>query len=412
MTSIDETDPTVWLPTIISEAEKLASTLKSLAAQLGSSWIKASSSSRIGDREQEELERKKVTDCCRKLRTAVTVTQMKIKKLDKKMVSRYSQSYGSAAELDAHSETSISPRRDERLLLKIKNFREAGREEGYYAEIRASPLNTTESRSDKKATNDSRISRSKTDDLKKATSPVPTASEESSSSDIQQLQCTSPHVVESIEEVNPLELSPMDLQNEDEEEIEQMVVDSNEMPLKDTQISVKKAPDLKSTNQPQRNSTKAKMSAVNVSEENGSKEDASITSPPVTPKRPASGLQEAEELSTNSGEKQLTSVSNSERKPFRLKLKVKRSVDLNAKARHELLNDSEDSDDSLGDLSLSPRVKKTPKRNRSISLGLDDPKLKAECAVVIERINNPVIIFYSVNRSIHFFIHLFFFLFF
>ena len=50
------------------------------------------------------------------------------------------------------------------------------------------------------------------------------------------------------------------------------------------------------------------------------------------------------------------------------------------------------SGDSTGDFSLSPRAKKTPKRNRPAFLGLDDLKLKAECAVVIERINNPVLI--------------------
>ena len=100
MTSIDETDPTVWLPTIISEAEKLASTLKSLAAQLGSSWMKASSSSRIGEREKQELERMKVTDCFQKLRTAVDQIQMNMKKLDTAKVSHYRGD----TELDIHSE--------------------------------------------------------------------------------------------------------------------------------------------------------------------------------------------------------------------------------------------------------------------------------------------------------------------
>jgi hypothetical protein len=63
---------------------------------------------------------------------------------------------------------------------------------------------------------------------------------------------------------------------------------------------------------------------------------------------------------------------------------------LNEKARLELLRESSDSDDSLSELKLSPRVKRTKKR-RSIPLGLeDDPKLKAECAVVVNRITNLV----------------------
>jgi hypothetical protein len=65
-------------------------------------------------------------------------------------------------------------------------------------------------------------------------------------------------------------------------------------------------------------------------------------------------------------------------------------IDLNEKARLELLRESSDSDDSLAELKLSPRVKRTKKR-RSIPLGLeDDPKLKAECAVVVNRITNLV----------------------
>lgn len=64
----------------------------------------------------------------------------------------------------------------------------------------------------------------------------------------------------------------------------------------------------------------------------------------------------------------------------------------NEKLRRELLKDSsEESDDSCPEFNSSPRVKRTLKRNRSVPAELeDDPKLKAGCAVVLDRIDKLV----------------------
>ena len=347
MPSADDSDLTVWLPTIISQAAELVSSLNMLAAQVGNSWISSTSiSSRIGEREQQELERMKVTDCCQKLRSAVNQIQMKMKKLDTAKVSRYRGD----TKLDIHSEefTPGSSCLVERVVA----------------------LSTAESRSDKNATNDSRKNLCKSDDLEDGT-PVSTASEESPLSEIQQLQRTSSQPIGSDEEVTLPEFSSVNLQNEDEKGIEQMGK-SNETPLKNSQEN--ESPNLKFLSQPQRNAAETEMSAANVSGGNGggNLEDQFMTSPPVSPKRFASDPQKIQEGLSKSGEKQLTFVSTSVRKPSKLKLKPKRSVDLNEKARNELLNDSEDSDESFGNFVLSQRVKKTAKskENRIISLGL------------------------------------------
>ena len=51
-----------------------------------------------------------------------------------------------------------------------------------------------------------------------------------------------------------------------------------------------------------------------------------------------------------------------------------------------------ESDDSIGDFSLSPQSKKTRTKNRPAFLGIDDPTLKAKSSVVLERINYQVLI--------------------
>jgi hypothetical protein len=321
----DSDDPAVWLPAIISEAENIASYCKSLTTKVGNRWLKTPTfnfgHSMNG---QDYTEKARVTEICRKLRNAVNVTRMNMKKLDKAIVSRYSHSYGNTVDLDTRPKSSFSPRHDSRVILKIKNYRkETDREEEYYAEIRGSSLNSSELPPETMEGNDEEDSVS--DNHLELANSAP--SEDSSNSAL-------PHpILETIEETSQPEL-PSEHQV-DHEENQQRTSDSN---VKEVEFG--------------------------------------------TPTKVEPTPSEKESVATE--ETPIPSAGKSS------KLKLKKSIDPNKKAFHELLISS-DSDDSLGDFSLSPRAKKTPKRNRPAFLGLDDPKLKAECAVVIERIDNPVL---------------------
>ena len=359
----DSDDPAVWLPAIISEAENIASYCKSFTTK-ASRWLKNPNITVNG---QDYTEKARVTEICRKLRTAANVTRMNMKKLDKAIVSRYSHSYGSAVDLDNRSKTSaasktssstasaLSPRSDSRVILKIKNYRkETDREEGYYAEIRASPL-----RSDKKEEN---VTTSKEGSTRDNHVDQKTDSMQKDSSNSVLLHPTS----ESVEETSQAELPLVHL--EDNEETQQVANDSND---KEVEAHTE-------------DSNKPRSVAMNP-HSSGTKE-SEATAPATPTKLESTPVKESAAIE----EEPIPSTS----KHSKLKLKkpmVSIPIDANKKAK-DLLLDTSESDDSIGDFSLSPRAKKTPKRNRPAFLGLDDPKLKAECAVVIERINNPVLI--------------------
>ena len=75
----------------------------------------------------------------------MATAQMNMKLVDKKIVGKYKQTYGSSVDIDVESEEMSSQSADQspsskRLVLKIKNFRESKKKDDYYAEIRDSPL--------------------------------------------------------------------------------------------------------------------------------------------------------------------------------------------------------------------------------------------------------------------------------
>ena len=155
VTEEDDTEPSVWLPACIAEVEKLATRCKTIAAKVGNNWVKqgaAEVSTVVA--EASDLDKAKVVDCCRQMRQfakAVTAAQTHMEMLEKKIVRRYTRTYGSAMEIEvdsnsdseassSHSNSDTAPSvQSEKIVLKIKNFREDNRKQDYYAEIRNSP---------------------------------------------------------------------------------------------------------------------------------------------------------------------------------------------------------------------------------------------------------------------------------
>ena len=149
----------VWLPACIAEAEKLAAYCKSMATKANNVWLRTAENGANGlgsSNEDADSEKLTVIKCCRNLRKAVATAQSNMNLLEKKIVHNYQRSYGTTAEIDltdadndndsvscassSHTTTAGGDPLPKRLVLKIKNFREASKKEDYYAEIRGSPL--------------------------------------------------------------------------------------------------------------------------------------------------------------------------------------------------------------------------------------------------------------------------------
>ena len=333
----DNNEPSVWLPACITQVEKLAADCKLLASKVNSIWTKETS----GTEQSNSLDKAKVLSCCRQLRRAVATAQSNMKMVEKKIVRKYTRTYGSAADIDIDSDSdsesesysnsnALSP---QRLVLKIKNFREANRKQDYYAEIRGSP-NLTEVCKDVRQTGNDKTATSEMSDalernnlnlVDDETEPYnDTSSEKSITSAATEKQINT--LQSDSCEWNPLSLL----------ETESNAVNSKEMAL------------------------------------DKSSPDHSCSKPSAEP--------DSDKLGASS--------QSAKSKDKATKLKSEKHLDKNESARRNLLNDSSsDSDDSLIDVKvLSPRFKRTSKRNQRRVAKSDEVTLNSECAVGLDKI--------------------------
>ncbi|KAI9562242.1 hypothetical protein GHT06_013207 [Daphnia sinensis] len=473
----DSSDPAVWLPAIINEAEKLATYCKVLAAKVGTSWSKDVGGSGEGTNNgrDKEVDKQKVISCCRKLRKAVVTTGVNMKLLEKKIVTKFEQNYGNTSCIDVEVPSEASsllreskPPAGKRLIVKIKNFRQANSKQDYYAEVRESPppLSTTSS-SIKDSPEKSACSMSSLATIPHCPSPLSTR-EPSVDSDASTEVETQPVVA------NENRLPEVENSLTNDEQIEFFDTFSELIDGKSTETDVlQEGPKSAGENdhkvllgqfpafsgEPDPNTLSPDMflqneildledSAENVplhrilpkSEIKNDSEHVNIVKQEAQTPTSSPSFITANSLGEN-GMAQLGTPSHAAgvQKPFNSKMSRNTSSpregfpsatsddvmdksnmttasptaksfnpnqssstqDLNEKARQQLLKDSTDSDDSLAELKLSPRVKRTKKRSR-IPPGLeDDPKLKAECAVVVNRITilNDVLAMENVKNS-------------
>ncbi len=450
-------DPSIWLPAIISEAEKLATYCKVLASKVGASWSK----------ETEEtdgglcLENKdKVINYCRKLRKAVVTTRLNMKLLEEKMVCRFEQNYGNSADIEVDQHESSILKQDssskvgKRLIVKIKNFREANSKQDYYAEVRESPSPFSGNPNLSTYSRKSIGSLSSQATIPHCPSPLPTQ-EQSNDSDASTEAEAQPQPNAAEETRLPVVDDP--IENDEFFDAFSELVESKQTVGR--QSSVER--DHKLSLEPfqgkflttETNSISPDMFAANEIDDDSDLENSANTVPldHIQPKVEVSNVdredvdakQDAKIVTTpspsagshrESPNTDTPSLTGTGKKPFKSKLSRSKpsskeraspnfvpasndevvnstlrtstpvtsqsskssksaalsELDLNEKARRELLRDSSESDDSLAELKLSPRVKMTKKRC-NIPQGLeDDPKLKAECAVVVNRITNLV----------------------
>jgi hypothetical protein len=88
----DSSDPSIWLPAIISEAEKLATYCKALASKYGVSW----------SIECQEAD----------LRKLVVTTRLNMKLLEEKLVAKFEQNYGNTADTEVDQQESSMAKKD------------------------------------------------------------------------------------------------------------------------------------------------------------------------------------------------------------------------------------------------------------------------------------------------------------
>lgn len=470
-TTGDATDPAIWLPSIISEAEKLATYCKILATKVGNSWSKdcadsggEGSSSGRRDKESDKL---KVINCCRKLRKAVTTTRFNMKLLEKRMVTKYEQKYGNATDIDvelrseaASSKRESSPRLGKRLIVKFKNFREGSNKEDYYAEVRESPTPTSSPSLTSKPVKPSPvkstesissmvtvaqaesplpvIEQSSDDDL--PTQPIqaeeiqlPTVDDSPTNDDADQFFDTCSDVVDNkqTEEGNSCSSglfgaksesktrSPNTLKNtraDDDSDSDAsprilplyLSVTDDEVTNSDRKSTVKE--EAKSatpspvfdtsdvTVSPERNNVghAAKTPVEVKSEKKPFKSKLSRTRTPSSKERASRVPSSTSKDEVASKPSSKTSTPDDSSNPKNVKSTPVSAINANEKARRALLADSTDSDDSLAEIELSPRVKRTKKRERG---PLDDPKLKAECEVIVQRLSNLVSTIFMVFET-------------
>ncbi|XP_059350722.1 transcriptional regulator ATRX homolog isoform X2 [Daphnia carinata] len=480
----DSSDPAVWLPAIINEAEKLATYCKVLAAKVGTSWSKdeggsGEGTSNLCDKETDKL---KVISCCRKLRKAVVTTGVNMKLLEKKIVTKFEQKYGNTDDIDVElpSEASSLLRESKkpsgkRLIVKIKNFRQANSKQDYYAEVRESPPpRSTTSCSVKNSPQKSACSMSSQATIPHCPSPLSTrepsvdsdASTEVETQPIVANENRLPEVENSLTNDEPIEFFDTFSELIDGKSAETDVLQEGQKSAgeDDHKLLLGQFPAF--SGEPDPNTLSPDMFSATLQNEILDLEDSAETVPlhRAMPKNEIKNdvehvnalKQEAQtpasspsfitaNLLGENGMSHLGTPSHTggDKKPFKSKLSRNTSSPrqaissgfppaandeivgktklttanptatsfnpnqsssipyLNEKARQQLLKDSTDSDDSLAELKLSPRVKRTKKRSR-IPLGLeDDPKLKAECAVVVNRITilNEVLAMENVKNS-------------
>lgn len=453
------------MPAIINEAEKLATYCKVLAAKVGTNWSKGDGGTgevTSNNRRDKEADKLRVISCCRKLRKAVVTTRVNMKLLEKKIVSKFEQNYGNIADIDVDLPLEASSPKDEstpsggkRLIVKIKNFREANSKQDYYAEVRESPpplsanLNSVKDSPLKSACSVSSLAT-----IPHCPSPLSTeepsvGSDVSTEAETQAIIADENRLPEpdnSLTSGEPIEFFDTFSELIDGKLSETDVLQEEPKPGVDDDHNLLLGQFPVFSGELEPNTRSPHMFSATLDNENSDLEDSSESVPlqkilPESDKKeiakaqtpiPSPLLTTSNVLEENSKfRKDTPSPVVRGQKPFKSKLSrrtpsstegVGRSVsrssnegavinstlikatpttpsvnpnppstpDLNEQVRQQLLKDSTDSDDSLAELKLSPRVKRTNKRCR-IPLGLeDDPKLKAECAVVVNRITNLV----------------------
>lgn len=380
-------DPAVWLPVMLNQAERLSSNFKALVAKIGNYWTKKDQIGETDSRSSvqqnlSEEEKLKVASCCRKLRKAIANNRFKMKLLEKKLITNYTEKYKNAAdlEIDAHSASeqpsADSPTHGKRLVVKIKNFREGKRRNSYYAEIDDAGKSSDEKSSHKSLDSGSSIStvpvsKSQSSDLNEEQHSALKVAEVSTPAEVMQ---------ENYDEII-LALSFDGKEGEEETLAPAEQEDSQNIGSRDIRENAAVCEVKKEPLSPERNSknpdatpggvrkTSTPADKSNSSAKNGNQNEAS-----------------PDRCHTSAVSKlKFHSSPNLER--------------LNESIRQGLLKDSEESDDSLPDLTSSPRVKKTRMRNRSVPAGLNDPKLTAECAVVLSRLPDEVGVLTNVFYS-------------
>uniref|UniRef100_A0A0P6D5S1 ATP-dependent helicase ATRX n=1 Tax=Daphnia magna TaxID=35525 RepID=A0A0P6D5S1_9CRUS len=480
----ESSDPAVWLPAIINEAEKLATYCKVLAAKVGTSWSKNGGGSAEGtsNRRDKETDKLKVISCCRKLRKAVVTTGVNMKLLEKKIVTKFEQNYGNTADIDVERPSEVSSLLHEskqpagkRLIVKFKNFRQANSKQDYYAEVRESPPPVTATSSSiKDSPQKSSCSMSSLATIPHCPSPLSTR-EPSVDSDVSTEVETQPIVAnenrlpevensltndEPIEffdtfselidgkstethvlqggpksageddhklllgqfpafsgEPDPNTLSPdmfsatlqneiLDLEDSAETVALNRILPKSEVKNDSEHVNVVKQESQTPTSSP--SFLTANLLGANGVPHLGTPSHAAGGQKPFKSKLSRNTSSSKEAISSGfppAANDETVDKSNSiTASPTATSFNPNLSTstpDLNEKTRQQLLKDSTDSDDSLAELKLSPRVKRTKKRSR-IPLGLeDDPKLKAECAVVVNRITilNEVLAMENVKNS-------------
>lgn len=310
---------------------------------------------------EEDERKKKVIDCCRKLRKAVMTTRFGMKLLEKKMTTRYARVYGNVEEINVKPQnssstatTSVGDTTKTRIpLLKIKNFRcadegTAKRKKDFYAEIRGSPQVPSGSSS---TTNQSKVRpKSQCSSLVEESCGV---GDNEFFDAFSEMPDENPNVkTEGVDE-DPLLTKSL---NDDPDMFEGL--DLQPLVDEETQEPVK---------------VKKEVEAVNP---------------------------------TKAVPKPRRSVSNSsrtERKP-KSTTEPKEDVDENEAARRALLESETDGDTSDSGDEIFQRVKAaSSKESAGAPPTLDDPKLKAKCEVLVNRLSKAVrFCFFSCCR-IHYF---------
>jgi hypothetical protein len=137
---IDSTDPAIWLPEIIEKAKKLATSSKILATKVEDNWSQEIYKGNCSISRDEESDKRKVIRCCRKLRKGIIDTRLNLKLLEKKIVEKFAAKYDNIEDIyvDQHSEVSnpmktSKTHADQILIGKNRNLTEANSKQDYCA---------------------------------------------------------------------------------------------------------------------------------------------------------------------------------------------------------------------------------------------------------------------------------------
>ena len=294
--------------------------------------------------------KKKVIDCCRKLRKAVMTTRFNMKLLEKKMTTRYSRVYGNVEDINVKPQklsstatASVGDTAKRIPLLKIKNFRcadegTAKRKKEFFAEIRGgSPQVPSGSSS---TTNQSKVRpKSQCSSLVEESCGV---GENEFFDAFSEMPDENPNVKTEVVDEDPLFTKSV---NDDPDMFEGLDL----QPLVDEET----------------------LEPVKIK-----------TEKEATPSRRESNLPKPRRSVNNS--------SRTERKP-KSTTEPKEDVDENEAARRALLESETDDDGDTSGNEIFQRVKAAPtKENVGAPLTLDDPKLKAKCEVLVNRLSKAV----------------------